>query len=136
VLWWLLVTYTIFYLIRKYTRPVVKEEVGRADNEDLVNYSEAVPYDSRQQLIVNECYFRANYGIATIPEEQLMRLKNARTTSNKEKLIEDEPCYKPLEINSYMLQFQYMQQTALQHDGEASDCASNNAILENNRNIM
>ena len=41
-------------------------------------------------------------------DEQLTRFKKASTTQIKGKVIEDEPTYRVIEMQEYMLAFQYM----------------------------
>lgn len=46
-----------------------KEDMFRADCEDLEPFSAAMSYESRMQLLNNEHYFRKKYGVATMTEE-------------------------------------------------------------------
>jgi len=86
-------------------------KMEQADEEKLVKYSMAIDSSSRDQLLSNEKYYLQRYKVKTLTDESYALLDYKG--KEPEELIEDEPTYRPIEIEDYRLRFDY--------DGHADD---------------
>ena len=90
-------------------------ELVRADEEENLDYSQAVDTMSRQRLITNERHFFENYGIRTWTKDQFSRLEKAADEPAQDGIIENIPTYRMIEIPKYMIKFQYTPVMMRQH---------------------
>jgi len=98
----------VIFLSRKYIYKCIQGEVKenkigeRADVEDLAPFTEAIHPKHRSQFVHHEDYFRKNYNLSTVTDEWLAAFKHAEQARG-DKIIEDEPFYRPIELVHYML---------------------------------
>ena len=59
----------------------------------------------RREMLDNEKYYREKYGLQLLTERSYKRFKEAKTTQEGNKIIQDEPTYRIVEQNDYKIHF-------------------------------